>query len=315
MASLRKAAAVCERFVLELEADHASGCGWKIESDGGLECDSWYDDEEQPGKPGSEGKIQKFSLISDSEGTFRVLLRNSCDPSETVELELVVHPGCDTDYATAAEGFAECLILGDEAHPPWKIEVDDGVGCEIGTKDGRPALFMTGNSPGEYSILLSSADEWRLVKLIVRPVNSRVRLRTVPGKKAVHDKRANATTGFQWRIVDDGGMKCSDYYVSDPNPRGMCGVGGRHFFEMEADSPGIYVVRAVYSRPWEEGYIDALEMTVEVVPDDKDGAQSRYAWLRKKRSKRQRKCREHSKNVFILPHHWSGCCRDNTEAM
>ena len=264
MENLRKFVAVHDQLILELQADHANGCGWEVESNDGIECYSWFDDEEQPRKPGSEGKIQKFAFASDETGTFKILFKNNLDASDTFELELVVHPECEMDYANTAEGFEECLILEDESSQEWKVEDDDGVECRIGTKDGRPALFMACDTKGEYRILLSSKEKWRLIKLSVRPVNIRVRLETAPGKKVIYDVKANATTGFMWKVVDDGGLRCNDRYKPDPNPGFMCGKGGRHIFEIIADKPGTYIVRATYSRPWEKGFISSLEITVDV---------------------------------------------------
>lgn len=265
MADLRKAVEIDRRFVFELEADSASGCRWEVVSDGGLEWDTWFDNEEQPRKPESVGKKQRFCLRAHSPGCFEMVLRNNSDPSRKFVAEVISHPPCEDLYGHVAEGFTGCVPLESD-DPSWKVAFDDGIESWIGTKDDAPAVFFKGGAPGEYELLLSSSDDNRVLNLRVEPVITKLTIETTAGTKIVHEERSNPTTGFVWTIVEDGGLICNDYYKSNPNPKFLCGVGGTHFFEMTADAPGTYVLRAMNARPWEPNYGGTLEITVVAKP-------------------------------------------------
>ena len=57
-------------------------------------------------------------------------------------------------------------------------------------------------------------------------------------------------------------MRYSSRYVSNPNPKGLCGVGGRQHVALVADSPGVYKFSMSYRRSWEEGSGSNLMVTL-----------------------------------------------------
>ncbi|MBR4225865.1 MAG: protease inhibitor I42 family protein [Candidatus Methanomethylophilaceae archaeon] len=254
-----------EPFIFSLDPDPASGFEWIVESDGGLSYEGWR---EQRKSPGSDviGGAMWYSVEAGDPGRYRFVVRcmRSDECIKKVELDLQVRPRCRSVFANAWEGFPLEVPLHEEPGNGWTVEDPDGMDCRIGSDDkGRPALQLTGGPAGERWVVLSGSEGCLTVELRIQPVGRRIALSAKAREKVSQAVGANTTTGFEWRVVDDGGMVCEDRYVSDPNPGFLCGVGGRHIFEMMAESPGTYVLRAVYQRPWESYADDTLEIVLE----------------------------------------------------
>ena len=82
---------------------------------------------------------------------------------------------------------------------------------------------------------------------------------------------ANITTGYQWTAFVIGGDSVeideeNSGYVSDPNPDLKDGVGGTHYFKLNALKPGESMIRFIYSRGLDD-VADESYMLV-VVEDD-----------------------------------------------
>ena len=82
---------------------------------------------------------------------------------------------------------------------------------------------------------------------------------------------ANITTGYQWTAFVIGGNSVeideeNSGYVSDPNPDLKDGVGGTHYFKLNALKHGESMIRFTYSRGWDD-VADEIYMLV-VVEDD-----------------------------------------------
>jgi predicted secreted protein len=76
---------------------------------------------------------------------------------------------------------------------------------------------------------------------------------------------ANATTGFEWRLVDSTGgvvTLSSEQYVMSPAPEGMVGTGGSMLWRLVAARPGRDTLRFVNYSP---GGTAAQQEVYEVV--------------------------------------------------
>ena len=79
--------------------------------------------------------------------------------------------------------------------------------------------------------------------------------------------RGNATTGYDWILASEGGIILTeDHYITDDpgNPPRM-GVGGVHYFTLNAEKAGTYEVVFDYQREWigSEGNAVTLKVTAE----------------------------------------------------
>ena len=246
---VRGSAEAGKRFVF-----NPPGTGWTVVSDGGLD---YACNEKQEG-------TCSYSVKTDKPGKHVFILenRNPADGDGIFELDLFVHPRGEPMYAYAWEGFLLRVPLWEESGGGWEILDDGGIDCRT-ESDEKPVLVLRGGPPGKYRIILSCPEGCRVLNLDVRPVNYRASLKTAAGKPAEYSIDANITTGFEWVIAESEGLQSSTAYVPDPNPRMLDGTGGRQVFRMSAESPGIYILRAVCIRsPDECGGALELELTV-----------------------------------------------------
>ncbi|MBR6204372.1 MAG: protease inhibitor I42 family protein [Candidatus Methanomethylophilaceae archaeon] len=267
MSDLKGSVLVGEAFTFDIDPNPTAGFKWEVESDGGLSYESWYAQDENPDLLDGVGGTMTFSVRSDVPGRHPFVLRCIRAPDEcvrTFELDLQVRPRCDSVYANTWEGFPLSVPLWKEPGGGWKVSDDDGTGCEIRKDDEeRDILRLRGGAPGSYYVVLSGSEGGLVVELRILPVDRRISVKAVAREGVSYAADANTTTGYEWNVVDGGGLMFKDRYVSDPNPGALCGVGGRHVFEMMAESPGTYILRAVYARPWEDYSDDALEIVLE----------------------------------------------------
>ena len=243
-----------ERHAFNLESPR--GCRWSLESDGGVRFESWDD----------EGGGRRFSVLSRAIG--KHVMRAACSertselPDGVLDLAAYVCRKDGRIYASGVEGFPLEIRLDEEGEGPWEVAEDGGAECEI--VDGGARLRIRCGAPGESRLALSTPDGLRMLKLRVQPVGIRARLAGTAGEPAEYSVRSNITTGFEWRVVEDGGLRCESRYVPDPNPGLLDGVGGHQVFVMTADSPGTYVLRAISTRSEEFG--SSLEVVFEAGP-------------------------------------------------
>ena len=87
------------------------------------------------------------------------------------------------------------------------------------------------------------------------------------GQPAVVSMSANYTTPYRWQVLSaDQGLAITDSYKTNPNPRGMMGVGGQAQFSIEPGTakPGIYTVELGYCRIGSNDPLQTKSITVEV---------------------------------------------------
>ncbi len=267
MADLKGSVLPNEQFVFSLDSNPTTGYRLVVVSDGGLSYKRWYESDENPEFLDGVGGTEFFAVKAQEPGRYVFVVRYERGPDERGEeftLDLQVRPHCDSFYAPTWEGFPLTVPLWKESGSDWKIVDPDGTDCRIGTDDeGRCCLFLARGAPEDRWVILSGSEGNLSIELKARPVDSRVVLKARAREIVSHSESANITTGFEWRVVDDGGLLCNDYYRSHPNTGALCGVGGDHTFEMIANSPGTYTLRAVYMRPWEDYADGSLEIVVE----------------------------------------------------
>lgn len=83
---------------------------------------------------------------------------------------------------------------------------------------------------------------------------------------------ANTTTGYNWSAFVMGGDSVSidehsSGYVSDPNPDMLDGIGGTHYFRLNAEKPGKSIVSFSLTGSWDYEPIDRI-ILLAVVDDD-----------------------------------------------
>lgn len=92
----------------------------------------------------------------------------------------------------------------------------------------------------------------------------------VPGQVLEIALEGNASTGYAWEIVEDGGPRLALQPVP-PRPEEqaqeprMVGAPGIYRWRFEAVKPGQARIRLVYRRPWEEGVDPLQEVVFDVV--------------------------------------------------
>ena len=246
-----------ERHAFNLESP--KGCVWHLDSDAGIDFKSW-DDEERGGR--------RFSVVSRVTGRHDLKARCSEKtpelPDGALDLTVYVCQKGGNIYASAVEGFPLRLRLDEEGDGPWAVVEDGGTECRIVGDGNEAGLLLRSGAPGDRRIALSSSEGLRMLKLRVSPVGTRARLAGKVGEPVEYRIRSNITTGFEWDVVDDGGLRCESAYVSDPNPRLLDGVGGSQVFRITAGSPGTFILRALYTRSDEVG--GSLEIIFEADP-------------------------------------------------
>ncbi len=261
-----------EQFVFSLDSNPITGYSLVVVSDGGLSYKRWFESDENPDLLDDVGGTEFFAVEAHEPGRYVFVVRYERSPDERGEeftLDLQVRPHCDSFYVPTWEGFPLTVPLWKESGSDWKITDPDGTDCRIGTDDeGRCCLFLTRGAPEDRWIVLSGSEGDLSIELKARPVDSRVVLKAGAREVVSHSESANITTGFEWKVVDDGGLLYNDSYRSHPNPGTLCGVGGDHTFQMIAESPGTYTLRAVYMRPWEDYTGRSLEIVLEATGQD-----------------------------------------------
>jgi inhibitor of cysteine peptidase len=98
-------------------------------------------------------------------------------------------------------------------------------------------------------------------------------IKTVSGKKIEIRLKGNATTGFQWRLVElktevlkaDG----KETYIPDKYEPPKTGVGGVYLFKFITGKPGKATVKLEYLRPWEKDTPPAEKFSVNIIVSEK----------------------------------------------
>ena len=93
------------------------------------------------------------------------------------------------------------------------------------------------------------------------------------GQPAVVSINANYTTPYRWQVVSaDQGLAITDSYKSNPNPRGMMGVGGQAQFSIEPGTakPGVYQVELGLCRFGSNDPVESKTVTVQVLGSTAD---------------------------------------------
>ena len=74
---------------------------------------------------------------------------------------------------------------------------------------------------------------------------------------------SNPTTGFNWYIVSDEGLKIESEFI---NKSDLCGAPGIQVFKISSDKKGIFNLVAEYKRPWEDAEpVEAAYLTLEFI--------------------------------------------------
>ncbi len=267
MVNLKGSVLPDEQFIFSLNSNPTTGFNLVVVSDGGLTYDRWYKSDKNPKHLDGVGGTEFFAVEAHEPGRYVFVVRYERGPDERGSestLELQVRPNCKSIYASTWANFPLTVPLWNEPGSDWKIVDQDGVDCRIETdEEGRCRLCLKENTPGDRWIILQNSEGYLSVELKVDPVDEKVFLKARAREKTSHSAEANVTTGYRWEVVDGGGLVYNDRYVPDPNPGWLCGVGGNHIFEMFAETPGTYVLRAMYARSWEDYGASPLEIVLE----------------------------------------------------
>lgn len=96
------------------------------------------------------------------------------------------------------------------------------------------------------------------------------RLSVTSGRDVRIFLQSNVTTGYLWYFTQDIDGAVFEFrggdYMSDPNPRGMAGVGGMQTFDFSAISPGKVVLAFRLSRGMDGPPAETRRITVLVTP-------------------------------------------------
>ena len=63
------------------------------------------------------------------------------------------------------------------------------------------------------------------------------------------EMESNPTTGYNWYLRSDEGLKVDTEFISDSK---LCGAPGIHVFLISSDRKGTFTLTADYKRPWEK---------------------------------------------------------------
>lgn len=94
-------------------------------------------------------------------------------------------------------------------------------------------------------------------------------IKATPGKKIEIRLKGNATTGYQWRLVEsktdvikpDG----KETYITDKYEPPRVGSGGVFVFKFVTVKPGKAAIKLEYVRPWEKDKPPAEKFSVKVI--------------------------------------------------
>ena len=249
----------------EMDSNETTGFVWSVESYGGLHCKLYYVPDDNPDCLDGVGGTQFVEVSADSAGKRTLVLLCSRSPDEIgsrLVMEVVTSPSPEARRVIAKPGEPARMELDSAG---WEVIDADGLTWISSEADGLTVFTVEAADEGLHSLLAVRGDD--AIEFVVDTrscdtmnVDAEVR------KQAVFDLRANITTGFAWEVVDDGGLRYSSRYVSNPNPKGMCGVGGRQHVALVADSPGVYKFSMSYRRSWEEGSGSNLMVTLNAKP-------------------------------------------------
>lgn len=261
MADLKVRTLPGEIYKHEIRSNETTGYVWSVASDGGLHCKLYYVSDDNPDCLDGVGGTQFVEISADSAGKRTLALVCSRSPDEIAwdfTIEVVTSPAPEVHRAVAKPGEPVRLELDSAG---WEVIDAEGLKWASSEADGLTVFTAEAENEGKYS-LLAVRDSDDAVEFVIdtRPCDT-MNVEAEVRKRAVFDLKANITTGFSWKVVDDGGLRYSSNYVSNPNPKGMCGVGGRQNVALVADSPGVYKFSMVYSRSWEEGSGSNLQVT------------------------------------------------------
>jgi len=144
---------------------------------------------------------------------------------------------------------------------------------------------MTARSPGTYVLHAVYMRPWEeqginsleVVLTATEPAGNDAKTAALPEPMTVRGEtkvrkeyalklKSNPTTGFKWKVVDDGGLHVKESYVSDTRNRSICGAGGTTIYKLAADTPGEYRFVAQYGRDWEDSPIKSIVLLLTVKP-------------------------------------------------
>ena len=60
---------------------------------------------------------------------------------------------------------------------------------------------------------------------------------------------SNPTTGYNWYLVSDKGLKIDSEFITRSD---LCGAPGVHVFKITSDKAGSFTLKAEYKRQWEK---------------------------------------------------------------
>jgi inhibitor of cysteine peptidase len=98
-------------------------------------------------------------------------------------------------------------------------------------------------------------------------------IKTATGKKIEISLKGNATTGFEWRMVELKSevvkAEGKGVYVPEKNNPPRVGSGGIFVFKFTAAKPGKIALKFEYVRPWEKGRDPAQKFSVNLIVAEK----------------------------------------------
>ena len=75
--------------------------------------------------------------------------------------------------------------------------------------------------------------------------------------------QSNPTTGYNWFIVSDEGLKIESEFITKSD---LCGAPGIQVFKISSDKKGTFNLVAEYKRPWEDAEpVEAAYLTIKFI--------------------------------------------------
>ncbi|MFC2059385.1 protease inhibitor I42 family protein, partial [Chloroflexota bacterium] len=207
--------------------------------------------------------------------------------------QLLENPVYDTEvviYGTVSllgELFCPCFELtsGGESVMVWYGLMVENDGTEspavsVDEISNVDTAIVTGELKGEGGTHYSKGDFWatKIAKAIrvaesADASYSGKEVEVTAGSSFTVTLDSNATTGFQWELVDitdDTVLELSDQTYATPQPTDppMVGAGGKEVWTFKALSEGECTITMEYSQPWEGGTkaAETFTLTMFVLP-------------------------------------------------
>jgi inhibitor of cysteine peptidase len=139
----------------------------------------------------------------------------------------------------------------------WLLSMILAVGFAMGPSLPAKESTSTPRKKSEKSRQLTEADNKKTVKLSA-------------GASFDIALKGNATTGYQWQVVQIDGDAVQQTekvdYIQEKHPEGVLGIGGTFVFHFKFAKAAKTKIRMVYARPWEKDKTPEKIFEVTIAP-------------------------------------------------